>query len=75
MPLIGSFVDGSRDFSIQRLKNPGFTTMNFAVDYKVSENVTVFGRVDNLFDRRYENPTGFLGRGLAVYGGIRLTTF
>lgn len=73
--VIGSFVDGNRDFSIPRLKAPGFTTVNFAVDYQVSENLSVFGRVDNLFDERYENPTGFLGRGLAVYGGVRLTTF
>ncbi len=41
----------------------------------MSEAVTLFGRVNNLFDRRYENPTGFLGRGLSVYGGVRLATF
>ena len=35
--------------------------------------MSVFGRIDNLFDRRYENPTGFLGAGLAVYGGVRVT--
>ena len=45
------------------------------MNYDVSETVSVFGRVDNLFDRRYENPTGFLGAGLAVYGGVRLTAF
>lgn len=73
--VLGSFVDGNRDFSTPRLKNPGFTTVNLAAEYQVSEAVTLFGRVDNLFDRRYENPTGFLGRGLSVYGGVRLTTF
>ena len=73
--VLGSFVDGNRDFSIARLKNPGFTIVNLAVNYDVSETVSMFGRVDNLFDRRYENPTGFLGPGLAVYGGVRLTTF
>ncbi|GLS42054.1 TonB-dependent receptor plug domain-containing protein [Methylobacterium brachythecii] len=73
--VIGPFVDGNRDFSIPRLKNPGFTTVNFAVNYDINESVSVFGRVDNLFDRRYENPTGFLGQGLAVYGGVRVSTF
>lgn len=73
--VLGSFVDGNRDFSVPRLKNPGFTLVNLAVNYDVSETVSVFGRIDNLFDRRYENPTGFLGPGLAVYGGVRLTTF
>jgi vitamin B12 transporter len=73
--MLGSFVDGNRDFSIPRLRAPGFALVNLAVNYDVSETVSVFGRIDNLFDRRYENPTGFLGPGLAVYGGVRLTTF
>ncbi|MER2265066.1 TonB-dependent receptor plug domain-containing protein [Methylobacterium oxalidis] len=73
--VIGHFVDGNRDFSVPRLKNPGFTIVNLAVNYDINETVSVFGRIDNLFDRRYENPTGFLGPGLAVYGGVRLTTF
>ena len=73
--VLGHFVDGNRDFSIQRLKNPGFTLVNLAVNYDVNETLSVFGRIDNLFDRRYENPTGFLGPGLAVYGGVRVTTF
>ncbi len=73
--VLGHFVDGNRDFSVQRLKNPGFTLVNLAVTYDVDETVSVFGRVDNLFDRRYENPTGFLGPGLAVYGGVRVSTF
>ena len=73
--VLGHFVDGARDAFFTRVKNPGFTIVNFAVDYKVNETVSIFGRVDNLFDRRYENPTGFLGPGLAVYGGVRLTTF
>ncbi|WP_430911546.1 TonB-dependent receptor plug domain-containing protein [Methylobacterium sp. sgz302541] len=73
--VLGHFVDGNRDFSVARLKNPGFTLVNLAVNYDVTRTVSLFGRVDNLFDRRYENPTGFLGPGLAVYGGVRLTSF
>lgn len=72
---IGSFVDGNRDFSITRLKNPGFTLVNLSANYVWSETTTLFARIDNLFDQRYQNPTGFLGPGLAVYGGVRLTTF
>lgn len=64
-----------RDFSIPRLKNPGFTLVNLAANHDVDERWSVFGRIDNLFDKRYENPTGFLGPGLAVYGGVRLNSF
>lgn len=70
--VLGSFVDGNRDFSVPRLKNPGFTLVNLAASYKLDARYTVFARVDNLFDRRYENPTGFLGPGLAAYGGVRV---
>jgi len=31
----------------------------------------VFGRVDNLFDRRYQNPVGFLQPAFGVFAGIR----
>jgi hypothetical protein len=34
----------------------------------------VFARVDNLFNKHYENPSGFLRPGLGAYGGVRLVT-
>jgi len=35
--------------------------------------LTAFARVDNLFDRRYEDPTGFQRPGLGVFVGLRVT--
>jgi len=35
--------------------------------------VQVFARVDNLFDLRYQDPTGFLQPGRGAYGGLRVT--
>ncbi|WP_287069298.1 TonB-dependent siderophore receptor [Methylobacterium sp.] len=73
--VLGSFVDGNRDFSVSRLKAPGFATVNLSATYAWSETLSLFGRIDNLFDQRYQNPTGFRGPGLAVYGGVRVTSF
>lgn len=70
---VGSWIDGNRDFSIPRLTAPGFTVVNIAGDYRLNEYAKVFARIDNLFDERYEDPTGFLRPGFAVYGGVRLT--
>jgi vitamin B12 transporter len=70
---VGEWIDGNRDFSIPRLVAPGFTVVNIAGDYRINEYAKVFARIDNLFDERYEDPTGFLRPGFAVYGGIRLT--
>ena len=71
----GSFIDANRDFSIPRLLAPGYTVVNVAADYAVTDQIKVFGRVDNLFNVHYQNPTGFLQPGLGVYGGIRVASY
>jgi len=71
----GSFIDASRDFSIPRLLAPAYTVTNVAADYVISDQVKVFGRVDNLLNVHYQNPTGFLQPGLGVFGGIRLANY
>lgn len=55
------------------ITQPGFTLVNVAADYKLKEGVSLFGRIDNLFDKHYENPNGFEGTGIGVYGGVRFT--
>ncbi|MGU3494287.1 TonB-dependent receptor plug domain-containing protein [Xanthobacteraceae bacterium A53D] len=52
---------------------PGYTVVNLAANYKVNDNATVFGRIDNLFNEAYENPNGFLATGFGAFGGVRLT--
>ncbi|MGV8996151.1 MAG: TonB-dependent receptor plug domain-containing protein [Parvibaculaceae bacterium] len=66
-----SWVDGNRDFSVQRLKAKGYVTVNLAADYVLNEQFTLFGHIDNLLDREYENPVGFLQPGIGAFAGIR----
>ncbi len=68
---VSSWVDGNRDFSIPRLDAPGYTTVNLAASFDVSRQWAVFGRIDNLLDRHYENPVGFLQPGIGVFAGIK----
>ena len=70
---IGRFIDGNRDFSVPRLVNHGHTTVNLAASYDINDHQKLFARVDNLFDLRYQDPTGFLQPNLAAYGGVQLT--
>ena len=72
---VGEFIDGNRDFSIPRLTAPAHTVVNIAGDYRINEHAKVFARIDNLFNERYEEPTGFLRPGFAVYGGVRLANY
>jgi vitamin B12 transporter len=70
---VGTWVDGNRDFSVPRLDAPGYTAVNFATSYDVNSHLAVFGRINNLLDRHYENPVGFLQPSIGAYAGIRLT--
>jgi len=68
---VGSWIDGNRDFSIQRLSAPAYTTADLAASYDLTAHLTVYGRVNNLFDRHYENPVGFLQPSLGAFAGIK----
>jgi vitamin B12 transporter len=68
---VSSWIDGNRDFSIQRLSAPAYTTADLAASYDLTAHLTVYGRVNNLFDRHYENPVGFLQPSLGAFAGIK----
>jgi vitamin B12 transporter len=68
---VGSWIDGNRDFSDPRLRAPGYTTMDLAGSYDLTANWSITGRINNLFDRHYENPLGFLQPSLGAFAGIR----
>lgn len=69
---IGETADVDRA-TFARVELPSFFLVNVAADYKLNDNLALFGRVDNVFDEDYENPDGFLGPGVAAYAGLRLT--
>jgi vitamin B12 transporter len=68
---VGSWVDGNRDFSISRLNAPGYTTLDLAAAYDLNSHWTVYGRINNLSDRRYEVPVGFLQPSIGAFAGIK----
>ncbi|HEV8019280.1 MAG TPA: TonB-dependent receptor [Steroidobacteraceae bacterium] len=70
---VGTWVDGNRDFSIARLDASAYTTVNFATSYQLGPHLTVFGRVNNVLDRQYQNPVGFLQPTTGFYAGVKVT--
>jgi len=46
-----------------------------SIGFHIAVTLKVFGRIDNLFNVHYQNPTGFLAPGLGVFGGIRFASF
>jgi vitamin B12 transporter len=69
---VGSWVDGNRDSSIPRLKAGSYTLVNLAGSYELGNGVQAFARIDNLLDRRYEDPTGFQRPGFGVFAGLKV---
>ena len=72
---VGSFTDVNRDGSHAGLTAPGYTIVNLAGGYAVNDQIKIFGRVDNLFNLHFQNPTGFLQPGFAIFGGVRMASF
>ncbi len=68
---VGSWIDGNRDFSIPRLTAPGYATVNVAANFALLARWSLFARIDNLFDRHYQEPVGFLQPALGVFAGLR----
>jgi vitamin B12 transporter len=68
---VGSWIDGSRDFSISQLNAHPYLTADIAASYALTDNFALTGRISNLFDKSYQNPVGFLQPERAFYAGIK----
>ncbi|WP_432349489.1 TonB-dependent receptor (plasmid) [Shinella yambaruensis] len=51
----------------------GYTVVNVGGSFKVNDTVEVFGRIDNLFDRDYQEVYGFNTPGLTAFAGLKAT--
>ena len=56
-----------------REKLDGFAVVNLSVEYRLLADLSLRGRVDNLFDTDYEEVLGFGTAGLSGYLGVALT--
>jgi vitamin B12 transporter len=70
---VGDWVDISRDGFTSGIDAPGYTTVNIATTYKLGTRWTLFARINNLLDRHYQNPVGFLQPSIGAYAGIKVT--
>ena len=61
------------DFSSTRTELDSFTVVDLAGEYKVSNSVVLYGRVDNLFDEDYEEVFSYNVMGRAAYLGAKVS--
>ena len=60
-------------FTQERVTLNNYWLASAAVSYKIQPNVEIFGRVENIFDVKYQEVYGYNAAGLAAYGGVRIT--
>lgn len=61
----------------ERLDAPNFYLDDYTVarlfgSVEVTDNVELYGRLENVFDLDYENTSGFEAAGFGVFGGVRV---
>jgi vitamin B12 transporter len=49
-----------------------YTMVRAAASYRVTDQVELFGRVENAFDETYQETIGYAAAGRGVFGGVRL---
>jgi vitamin B12 transporter len=69
---VGPWVDSNRSGTEAGLVSSRYTLVNIDGAYDLGHGVTAFARIDNLTDRHYQNPVGFLHQGIGVFGGVKM---
>jgi vitamin B12 transporter len=69
---VGPWLDVNRAGTASGISANGYTTVNLAGAYDLGHGLTAFGRIDNLLDRRYQDPLGFERPGIGVFAGLRV---
>jgi len=71
--LIGTRTDFQAVAPFGRTNLPHETTVKLAGSYKFNKHLTVFARMENIFDSKFEEPNGFQRPGFAVFGGVKVS--
>ena len=52
---------------------PEYVLVNLNAEYRLSDRLSVFGRIENLIGETYEEVFSFVGQPRAAYGGVRVS--
>jgi vitamin B12 transporter len=61
----------SASFGTAKIPLPDYTLVNLSVRHALNDRVELTGRIENLFDARYQEVDGYATQGLTAYVGLR----
>ena len=71
---VDTWLDSTRDNpTIFTAQAAPYTLVNLAGEYRITSNASFFSRINNLLDRHYQEPLGFLQPGFTIISGIRVS--
>ncbi len=59
-------------YPVPRVKLPDYALVNLSASYNFTKEIQVYGRIDNLFNRYYEDVLGYATPGQSGYFGIKV---
>lgn len=65
-------IGGSFDNAANTTRVQGYVLADVRASFPISDRIDIYGRIENLFDERYETIVRFGTPGRAAYGGVRL---
>lgn len=63
----------SATYSTTRVTLKDYPVVNLSASYNVTDQIQLFGRIDNLLDRQYEEVYGYGEMGISAYGGVKVS--
>ncbi len=54
-----------------RIRLPAYTVVNLGGSYRLNEQVEIYGRIENLFDSRYQEVHGYAAQGRTAFAGVK----
>ena len=60
-------------FAGEDVRMPSYTTFRVAAAWQFNPHVEVFGRVENLFDKKYQDVFGYGATGIGLFGGATVS--
>lgn len=67
------YVGGRFDDASNTRKLAPYNLVNLSGSYVVTKNLSIFARADNVFNKDYEEASGYGTPGFSMYGGIKIS--